>query len=73
MTRPPTELLSAPFALWHPMYHVSGTKRPRGGSGMLTQALQRMIEAHGGQVVVDAPVVKMLVEVEIVAPVALVI
>ena len=59
---PPTELLSAPFALWHPMYHVSGMKRPRGGSGMLTQALQKMIEAHGGQVVVDAPVVKMLVE-----------
>jgi phytoene dehydrogenase-like protein len=59
---PPTELLSAPFALWHPMYHVSGTRRPRGGSGMLTQALQKMIVAHGGQVIVDAPVEKMLVE-----------
>lgn len=47
---PPTEPLSSPFALWHPMYHVSGVKRPRGGSGMLTQALARMIEAHGGEI-----------------------
>ncbi|GAB4526648.1 MAG: NAD(P)/FAD-dependent oxidoreductase [Anaerolineae bacterium] len=59
---PPTEPLSAPFALWHPMYHVSGIRRPQGGSGMLTQALQRMIEAHGGQVMVDSPVRRILVE-----------
>ena len=59
---PPGEPLSAPFALWHPMYHVSGVKRPRGGSGMLTQALQRMIEAHGGQVITSAPVKRFLVE-----------
>jgi phytoene dehydrogenase-like protein len=59
---PPTEPLSAPFALWHPMYHVSGMRRPRGGSGMLTQALARMIEAHGGEVRVNAPVSRILVE-----------
>ena len=59
---PPTEPLSAPFALWHPMYHESGMKRPRGGSGMLTQALQKMIEAHGGTVITDAPVRRILVE-----------
>ena len=59
---PPGEPLSAPFALWHPMYHVSGVKRPRGGSGMLTQALQRMIEAHGGQVITSAPVNRLLIE-----------
>ena len=47
---PPGEPFSAPFALWHPMYHVSGMKRPRGGSGMLTQALARMIEAHRGEI-----------------------
>ena len=40
---PPGEPASAPFALWHPMYHQSGLKRPRGGSGMLTQALACMI------------------------------
>jgi phytoene dehydrogenase-like protein len=59
---PPTEMLSAPFALWHPMYHVSGMKRPRGGSGMLTQALARMIEAHGGRVITSAPVTQLLTE-----------
>lgn len=59
---PPGEPLSGPFALWHPMYHVSGVRRPRGGSGMLTQALARMIEAHGGEVRTDAPVARILVE-----------
>ena len=59
---PPTEPMSAPFALWHPMYHVSGVKRPEGGSGMLTQALARMIEDHGGEITLDAPVRRILVE-----------
>ncbi len=58
---PPSEPLSSPFALWHPMYHVSGMRRPRGGSGMLTQALARMIEDHGGQIITDAPVKQILV------------
>jgi phytoene desaturase len=57
---PPSESFSAPFALWHPMYHVSGIKRPRGGSGMLTQALATMIEAHGGEIITDAPVERIL-------------
>lgn len=59
---PPGEPFSAPFALWHPMYHVSGMRRPRGGSGMLTQALARMIEAHSGQIITGAPVSRILVE-----------
>ena len=59
---PPTEPVSAPFLLWHPLYHQSGVARPRGGSGMLTQALQAHIEAHGGDVFVDAPVDEILVE-----------
>lgn len=59
---PPTEPVSAPFALWHPMYHVSGMKRPRGGSGMLTQALAKMIRAHGGEINVSMPVAKILTE-----------
>lgn len=57
---PPSEPLSSPFALWQPMYHVSGIKRPRGGSGMLTQALARMIQAHGGQIIAGAPVQRIL-------------
>ena len=57
---PPTEPLSAPFALWHPMYHVSGMKRPQGGSGELTQSLRRMIEDYGGVVHTNMPVERIL-------------
>ena len=59
---PPTERLSGPFALWHPMYHRSGVKRPRGGSGMLTEALARMIRAHGGSIATSCRVERILVE-----------
>ncbi len=59
---PPTEPLTAPFLLWHPLYHEGGVARPRGGSGMLTQALQHHIEAHGGRVYVSAPVDEILFE-----------
>ncbi|MEM7537834.1 MAG: NAD(P)/FAD-dependent oxidoreductase, partial [Chloroflexota bacterium] len=57
---PPGEPMSAPFALWHPMYHHSGMKRPQGGSGMLTQALAQMIQAHGGHLIAGAPVQRIL-------------
>lgn len=53
---PPTEPLTAPFLLWHPLYHEGGIARPKGGSGMLTQALQKHIEAHGGEVHLSSPV-----------------
>ncbi|WP_045234132.1 phytoene desaturase family protein, partial [Deinococcus pimensis] len=33
---PPTEPISAPFLLWHPLYHEGGVARPKGGSGGLT-------------------------------------
>ena len=59
---PPTEPLSAPFLLWHPLYHEGGVARPRGGSGMLTQALRLHIEAHGGDVFTSSPVEEILVE-----------
>lgn len=53
---PPTDLMTAPFLLWHPLYHVSGVARPRGGSGMLSVALRDYLVAHGGEIHVDAPV-----------------
>jgi phytoene dehydrogenase-like protein len=59
---PPTEPMSAPFLLWHPLYHEGGVARPRGGSGGLTKALRAHIEAHGGDVFTDAPVEQILVE-----------
>src|SRR5690606_15537435 len=59
---PPTEPLTAPFLLWQPLYHEGGIARPRGGSGVLTRALARHIEAHGGEVHTGAPVERILVE-----------
>ncbi|RDI95123.1 NAD(P)/FAD-dependent oxidoreductase [Meiothermus sp. QL-1] len=59
---PPTEPLSAPFLLWHPLYHVGGIARPRGGSGGLTAALVRAIEARGGEVHLGRPVAQVVLE-----------
>jgi phytoene dehydrogenase-like protein len=59
---PPQEAMTAPFLLWHPLYHEGGIARPKGGSGMLTQALKRHIEAHGGDVYVSAPVERIMVQ-----------
>src|SRR5690606_22788058 len=59
---PPTEPLTAPFLLWQPLYRAGGIARPRGGSGVLTQALARHGLAHGGEVHTSAPVDQILVE-----------
>lgn len=59
---PPSEPLTSPFLLWHPLYHEGGAARPKGGSGMLTQVLARHITAHGGQIFTGAGVNKILVE-----------
>lgn len=59
---PPSDPLSAPFLLWHPLYHEGGVARPKGGSGGLTRALRRAIEADGGEVFVNAPVRRILVK-----------
>jgi len=59
---PPTEPMSAPFLLWHPLYHEGGVARPKGGSGGLTLALTRAVEAYGGRVHVSAGVRRILTE-----------
>ncbi|ULH14775.1 NAD(P)/FAD-dependent oxidoreductase [Deinococcus sp. KNUC1210] len=59
---PPTDPLSAPFLLWHPLYHQGGVARPKGGSGGLTRALARAVEAYGGQIFTNAGVKRILVE-----------
>lgn len=59
---PPTEPLTAPFLLWQPLYHEGGIARPRGGSGVLTEALARHVLAHGGEVHTGAPVDGIVVE-----------
>lgn len=59
---PPTEGMTGPFVLWQSLYHEGGMARPKGGSGMLTQALRRHIEAHGGEVHTSAPVKDILID-----------
>ncbi len=59
---PPMEPATADFVGWHSMIHRSGARRPRGGSGMLTQALARRLESDGGTVVLDAPVRRIIIE-----------
>lgn len=59
---PPFEAASGDFAGWHSMYHRSGMKRAKGGSGALTQALRQRIVADGGAVVGGAPVDRILVD-----------
>ncbi len=58
---PPSEPISSPFLLWHPLYHVGGVARPRGGSGGLSLALVKAIEAKGGKVHLSSPVSKIQV------------
>jgi phytoene dehydrogenase-like protein len=53
---PPQEAATGDFLGWHSMIHKSGVKRPRGGSGALTQALARCLEHHGGEVRLSAAV-----------------
>ena len=50
------------IAGWHAMLHESGAKHPRGGSGMLTQAMARRFESDGGTILLDAPVGRIMVE-----------
>src|SRR5262245_52151389 len=58
---PPHELGAGDFFGWHTMLHLSGAKHPKGGSGMLTQAMARSLEACGGVVRLNAPVRRILV------------
>jgi phytoene dehydrogenase-like protein len=59
---PPWDAFSAPFLLWHPLYHEGGVARPQGGSGVLSEALVRAIQAYGGEVHLQRPVRRILVE-----------
>jgi phytoene dehydrogenase-like protein len=42
--------------------HTCGAGHPRGGSGMLTQAMARAVASFGGDVMVNAPVKRILVQ-----------
>jgi len=53
---PPTEMATGDFVGWHAMIHKHGAWRAKGGSGALTQALQKRLESLGGRVLLEAPV-----------------
>lgn len=59
---PPDEIGSGDFFGWHAMMHTHGAKHPRGGSGMLTRALARALVSLGGEVALEAPVRRVLVD-----------
>lgn len=46
---------------WQILCHQTGCWRPRGGSGMLSQALARCLAHHGGEARVSAPVAEIMV------------
>lgn len=54
----PDQSATGDFAGWQSMLHESGAKHPRGGSGMLTQAMKNLIEAYDGEVRAHSPVSK---------------
>jgi phytoene dehydrogenase-like protein len=58
----PDEVASGDHFGWYAMMHQCGAKHPKGGSGMLTQAMARSLEAAGGVVALDAPVRRILIE-----------
>jgi len=58
----PDHSATGDFAGWQSMLHQSGAKHPKGGSGMLTQAMKSMIEAYGGEVRAGHPVTDIIIE-----------
>ncbi|TVQ65967.1 MAG: NAD(P)/FAD-dependent oxidoreductase [Balneolaceae bacterium] len=58
----PDQSATGDFVGWQSMLHHSGAKHPRGGSGMLTQAMKNYIEAHGGEVIPESPVKRIHIE-----------
>ncbi len=50
------------LAMQQSLYHLLGVRRPKGGSGMLTQAMARCLEHYGGEIKVDAEVAEILLE-----------
>jgi phytoene dehydrogenase-like protein len=57
----PSQTATGDFVGWQAMVHESGAKHPRGGSGMLTQAMAAMLRDFGGEVIADAPVDSILI------------
>ncbi|HVR22722.1 MAG TPA: NAD(P)/FAD-dependent oxidoreductase [Candidatus Polarisedimenticolia bacterium] len=59
---PPTESDTGGQAYSLVTFHLAGRVIPKGGSGTLTVALGRHIEAHGGVVLTNKPVTQLIIE-----------
>ena len=59
---PPHQKNGAEFFAWQSMLHEIGAFRPKGGSGMLTRALARCIQDHGGTIMTSAAVSEICTE-----------
>lgn len=59
---PPSQIGTSVTTTLIEIAHRSGVHRPKGGSGMLTQAMAAMVESYGGAVQTDAEVTQILVE-----------
>lgn len=59
---PPGETGAGGFLMWHAVLHAHGARRAIGGSGMLSVALARALEQHGGEVHLKAPVERIELE-----------
>ncbi|MDQ2786968.1 MAG: NAD(P)/FAD-dependent oxidoreductase [Chloroflexota bacterium] len=57
----PDDIGGGAFLTAHTIYHTVGLTRPVGGSGMLSEALAASVRDHGGEIVTDAPVRRILV------------
>lgn len=58
---PPSQKGLSIGAIMMAMRHKPGMARPRGGTGALTQALVRLVEAKGGKILCDQHVEKVLI------------
>ncbi|MGD2183279.1 beta-carotene ketolase CrtO [Lusitaniella coriacea] len=59
---PPSQKGIAVGAMMMAMRHAPGMSRPRGGTGMLTQALVNLVQSLGGTILTDQRVKEVLVE-----------
>ncbi|MDO8691650.1 MAG: NAD(P)/FAD-dependent oxidoreductase [Dehalococcoidia bacterium] len=59
---PPSQIGTSVTTSLLEICHRSGVHRPKGGSGMLTQAMAAMVEHYGGDIIKNAEVVKILIE-----------
>lgn len=62
LSTPPSQKNMAVGSIMMALRHNPGMARPKGGTGALTQALVRCVQALGGEICTDQPVQQFLVD-----------